>query len=730
MDRAINAESVDDIKTLFPDHTKPDARVGVDFLLDIAADRPVTVVTIHDGSDDQMGEAESRDVIARSFSMIDTEQIAAMRSFIGASEQLHRQVYYAVNVASDSCRGVPRREDIAFIRAIVLDFDPARELPLAQERDRLRQLAFTLINGPKPPHAIVDTGGGMQVIWALEEPVALEPGMAEEIETLMRALARTYGADSATCTVKQLFRVPGTNNWPTPSKARAGRVRTVSGLWHTGGPACTIADLQALATVPIEDAQLGPDIDFDGLIESDVVAVFQQPNALPKDLVLTLKSNQLLQDIVSKPSIFSADRSGDDMALCFALARNGLRASSIALLLSAYGAKVREMHDRTAPGSLMRYVVNTVKKALRDTAPERFFQVFQDPVAEEIKPKGRSLTPLTVAEMLTRLEAADDESAVIVKGLLGRREMAVIYGQSGTGKTFVTLDLLYHIAQGKPWNGHRTVATGVVYIAAESPLGSMRRIKALADAHGISPNFYIIPATVNLLDANADLVRLIQEITALKTDIGVIAIDTLARTMTGGNENSTMDMSKLVFNSDILRDRFNACILWVHHAGKNVSLGARGSSALVSATDTELEIADHTLTSTKTRDRDEIAYKFALRKVVIGVDSDGTPSDTCLVTWLGEPAKKRMENQSPQSILVNQVMTIMREVSKPDQWMTIEEIGSWGRDRMGLKLGTNKVLRQALDRSCESDVENFILRRPHKTVRKNAIIYEYTLAIW
>ena len=50
---------------------------------------------------------------------------------------------------------------------------------------------------------------------------------------------------------------------------------------------------------------------------------------------------------------------------------------------------------------------------------------------------------------------ANIEADYIVKGLIERGRLIVIFGPAGDGKTFFTLDMAGHIAAGLPWRGRR-----------------------------------------------------------------------------------------------------------------------------------------------------------------------------------------------------------------------------------------------------------------------------------
>jgi len=92
------------------------------------------------------------------------------------------------------------------------------------------------------------------------------------------------------------------------------------------------------------------------------------------------------------------------------------------------------------------------------------------------------------------------------------------------------------------------------------------------------------------------------------TEIGPVlfVFDTLARCIAGADENSARDMGLVVANLDRIRRATSACVLAVHHTGKDMTAGARGSSALRAALDTELELTaiDERVTVKVTKQKD------------------------------------------------------------------------------------------------------------------------------
>ncbi len=68
--------------------------------------------------------------------------------------------------------------------------------------------------------------------------------------------------------------------------------------------------------------------------------------------------------------------------------------------------------------------------------------------------------------------------AYLVKGLIPREGLIVIWGPPKCGKSFWVFDLAMHIALGWPYRGRRIVQGPVVYVACEGAHGFRGRIEA------------------------------------------------------------------------------------------------------------------------------------------------------------------------------------------------------------------------------------------------------------
>ena len=260
----------------------------------------------------------------------------------------------------------------------------------------------------------------------------------------------------------------------------------------------------------------------------------------------------------------------------------------------------------------------------------------------------------------------------LIKGILGRNTLAVIFGQSNSGKTFFALDLALHVARGESWRGLRVNRGLVLYVAGEGSHSVLNRLTAfrqhVAPEAGGAP-FAVLPAAVNLL-SRADLADLVDVLRAAEAEAGetvaLIIVDTLARAMAGGSENDSEDMGNLVRAADLLRETFGATVLFVHHSGKDESKGARGHSSLRAAVDTEIEVSGlqgvRTAKVTKQRDFGTgDSYAFDLEAVTLGQDQDGDPITSCIVRHRDDVAGEKPDRITPA---VRMALDTLREAIK------------------------------------------------------------------
>ena len=73
----------------------------------------------------------------------------------------------------------------------------------------------------------------------------------------------------------------------------------------------------------------------------------------------------------------------------------------------------------------------------------------------------------------------------LIEGLIEQQSLCQIFGEPGTGKSFVGIDVACSIGSGKDFHGRPVVRGPVIYVAGEGRRGVVRRVNAWAKAHSI-----------------------------------------------------------------------------------------------------------------------------------------------------------------------------------------------------------------------------------------------------
>lgn len=259
--------------------------------------------------------------------------------------------------------------------------------------------------------------------------------------------------------------------------------------------------------------------------------------------------------------------------------------------------------------------------------------------------------PATLADPISRYRLlTDDDLRKLpplqwrIKDVLPSHGTAVVFGPSGSGKSFLVLDMLQSLAFGHDWFGRRVKACSVTYIALEGEAGLSRRVDAYRIRHGsTAPNMRYMVQPFRLLDAD-DINELVRAIQTSGTG-DVVVLDTLSRATPGSDENDSKAMGQIIAAAKLLQERIGGLVLLIHHTGKDASKGMRGHSSLHAALDCAIEVRrnrDHRewLVAKSKDGEDGASHSFALDVVPLGRDSDGEEITSCVI----------VPNQSAQAI--------------------------------------------------------------------------------
>lgn len=230
------------------------------------------------------------------------------------------------------------------------------------------------------------------------------------------------------------------------------------------------------------------------------------------------------------------------------------------------------------------------------------------------------------------------EPVHLVKGLIPRTGLVVVWGPPKCGKSFWTFDLTLHVALNWSYRGRKVLGGPIVYCAFEGQEGYGRRAEAFRHnlpEHADPIPFYLIPARMSFAKDHAELITAINAQLGTGTKPVAVVLDTLNRSLEG-SESDDKDMGAYIRAGDAVREAFNCAVIIVHHCGIE-GTRPRGHTSLTGAVDAQLAIKRDTtgnIVATvewmKDGPEGEIIVS-RLERVEVGQDKTGEPITSCIV---------------------------------------------------------------------------------------------------
>ena len=303
-----------------------------------------------------------------------------------------------------------------------------------------------------------------------------------------------------------------------------------------------------------------------------------------------------------------------------------------------------------------------------------------------------------------------------IKGLVPEAQIGAVFGASGSGKSFIVLDLIAHLALGWAWRELRTRRGRILYVAAEGGAGVGKRLKAWCQHHDVPVD--ALDVTVLLVAPNImqrdDITELVLAINAAG-GFEHIVLDTYAQVTPGANENTAEDMGLALAHCRAICEATAAMVWLVHHSGKDATKGARGWSGINAALDFSLEVTRdedtgyRELRVAKMKDgEDGTRYGFKLETVVVGFDDDLDEVTSCVVIDAEAPAKpetasKGVKRRGRVENHVLEVMTLFEGrdtvriedlVQKAVETMPVPEAGKRDTRKQGVVRALHNLSRE------------------------------------
>jgi hypothetical protein len=218
----------------------------------------------------------------------------------------------------------------------------------------------------------------------------------------------------------------------------------------------------------------------------------------------------------------------------------------------------------------------------------------------------------------------------LIPGVLPQRGIGSFWGQPGSGKTFLAVDIALSVALGQSWRGQPTRQGGILYIAAEDDSGVQARLfSGLATRGARKAPIRVLP-TAPTLTSSEHSNALLGAVSA-EGPQAITFFDTLAAVTTGADENSGKDMGQLIAICQKIHKLTNGLVILIHHEGKSTGKGLRGWSGLHGAFDVEWEVIEN---------KDEALREMKISKLK-NAPAGGKYSfqlipvgESCVVDWL------------------------------------------------------------------------------------------------
>ena len=265
------------------------------------------------------------------------------------------------------------------------------------------------------------------------------------------------------------------------------------------------------------------------------------------------------------------------------------------------------------------------------------------------KPRYTGLLPDTVMAQPVMHDLIDD--------VIPARSVGAIWAVSGAAKTFLALDLACSLTEGAPFFGHETFnPVPVAIVSLEGNNGLPRRYRAWVthNARPMPDTLHTLQQPFSLLNGN-DVDDLCEFIECAGISGGVLIIDPFALATLGLEENSSADMGNAVAALHTLRDRTGCTVIVIHHTGKDIKNGMRGSSNLPYLLDFHIEVTRERESGArgwsvgKSKEApDELKHEFRLVPVMIGAKPNGAPLASCVVENIDAEARGRPPASRPQ----------------------------------------------------------------------------------
>jgi hypothetical protein len=185
----------------------------------------------------------------------------------------------------------------------------------------------------------------------------------------------------------------------------------------------------------------------------------------------------------------------------------------------------------------------------------------------------------------------------LVKGLILDRKITVLYGAPKRGKSLIlhsiacTATAEYPSEAQRRWCGFEARKEKILYVAAEGFSGLLGREDSWTKIHmvRVSENLAYLRTAINYFSETDDIGRALRELKAQDFCPDYVMVDTLSRSMVGGNERDEKDIMRVYTHAEeFCGELGDAGMAFAHHSTKDEK-NYRGSVAIFGLADGLIE---------------------------------------------------------------------------------------------------------------------------------------------
>lgn len=555
-----------------------------------------------------------------------------------------RSIYVTMNEPVAGLDKKPSDQEIARIRAVAIDIDFKAD-PAVDEIDRGNRIDDLLDDESREDASLaVRTGdtGGVQIYYLLETPIACDEKTREMAREISRTAAVKFGGDK-TFDPSRIMRLPGTVNYPTAAKRKAGRVPFIAKIVRKSKVRFTLPELQE--HFPVDPNAVGKARARGKLRKEDQQSLqeLEYADEATDGNELAL-ARELIAEKVEDDAVFAAlwrnakGNASETMLGGLGQALGRLLAgeipdrvaSTVVAEWLAKHAKEQNQNDRFVAKAMTQY-----RKGASQASASEAFGVVDD--SDDDAPKSKKTIKPFNLEYEHEAAKLYTPEEYLIENVIPAKGVGILYGQSQTKKSFAAVDMGFHLTTGRNWFGLATKKTGAAMWVGEGDLrGRIKGWRKFHDHDGEA--FATFADELNIFDDPPnELMKRFKQLcadylAATGMPLGIVFIDTAIKASIGANELEARDVSKILRILEVIGQECKIVIALIAHAGKDFGRGIRGSSAWETNTDFIVAFYNDSFEVKKLKDgRIGTSFRILTKKVQIGRYKDGRPATTLVV---------------------------------------------------------------------------------------------------